>query len=369
QAQPPMNNLEIMYEWDRLDWNWETPEQSIAYETEAWYRNAAITGIQVDQNERIFVSVPRFLNADVPATLNQVVVVDGVPLLEPFPNWEMHDRTQPNALQNILGFHIDSQNRLWMLDMGWTAQGAVDNGQKIVVWDLESNTEIQRYLIPDNVASSESSFLNDIVVDEANEIAYISDSGNRSVPLNDSGIIVYDFNSNSAHRVLDEHPSTANDATHQIYIEYTPIFPDAPLQVGINGLVFRGDYLYWMRTTGSELYRVPLATINDPQVSSSVVEQAVELVRDLGTSTDGLAIAPDDTITITSLSTNAILSYDPDTDTLTTLAQDPRIIWPDTVDWSNTTLYFTNNHLHRAFGGYMDFDSGEVNFRIWRLEG
>ncbi len=62
-------------------------------------------------------------------------------------------------------------------------------------------------IAPDGVADRKTSFLNDVVVDEKRRVAYISDSGSRSARKTAWGLIVVDFTTGTARRVLDRHPA------------------------------------------------------------------------------------------------------------------------------------------------------------------
>ncbi|URI11620.1 hypothetical protein MW290_22030 [Aquincola tertiaricarbonis] len=58
-------------------------------------------------------------------------------------------------------------------------------------------------IIPlDAVADRSGSFRNGVAVDEVRKVAYLSDSGLRSAPKNQAGIIVADFASGRTARVL-----------------------------------------------------------------------------------------------------------------------------------------------------------------------
>lgn len=45
---------------------------------------------------------------------NPVVPVS--PLFDPFPSWAANTEGDPNALQSVLGFEIDPEDRIWILD-------------------------------------------------------------------------------------------------------------------------------------------------------------------------------------------------------------------------------------------------------------
>jgi len=99
---------------------------------------------------------------------------------------------------------VDRHNGwLWALDQGFVAgeNEAPEGGQKIMVYALETGRLVKRIGL-DTVADRKGSFLNDIVVDEARKVAYVSDSGLRSAPANQAGLIVVDFASGAVRRLL-----------------------------------------------------------------------------------------------------------------------------------------------------------------------
>jgi hypothetical protein len=148
--------------------------------------HAPIAGIHFDARGRAFVSTPRLISADAPATLSLLdTATDGGPArLTAFPSEPGNavGGAPATSLRNVLGFHVDRRNGwLWALDMGFVAGEAEApvGGQKIVVYALASGRVVKRIAL-DGVADRKGSFLNDIAVDEVRRVAYIADSGLRS---------------------------------------------------------------------------------------------------------------------------------------------------------------------------------------------
>jgi len=61
----------------------------------------------------------------------------------------------------------------------------------LVIYDLVNDCVVRKYVFPDEVTSYNSSFLNDIVIDQRRGFAYMSDTGT-------GGIVVYDFMNNQS---------------------------------------------------------------------------------------------------------------------------------------------------------------------------
>ncbi|MGL4610312.1 MAG: L-dopachrome tautomerase-related protein [Trueperaceae bacterium] len=242
----------------------------------------------------------------------------------------MNEVGNPEALQSVLGFAIDSQNQMWILDMGYTAsdEASLQGGQKLIVWDLTTNQEVRRIPITDDLASPTTSFLNDMALDEQNQMLYISDSGNRAGSSVASGIIVMDLVTGSARRVLDRHPTTANNPATPLTIEGVQVFPDNPLQVGINGIALSPDgaELYWSVTTGDALYSIPTSVLRKRDNSEAEIEAAVKTLAEGIGGTDGLAVDAAGNVYITALSQNALLRYSPALGEVETFARSPEFI-------------------------------------------
>lgn len=332
-------------------------------------RVAPVAAVQVAGDGTMFLSTPRWMSADVPSTLSRVTKTGA---LAPYPSLADHDVNDAAAMQNVLGFSIIGSH-LYAIDKGDVA-GRADtpaNAQKIVVIDMDTEKVIDRIVIPHEISDPAKNFLNDLAIDEARGFAYVTDSGNASAPANQTAIIVVNLKTKEMRRVLNAHDTTDNDTDVLLRVSGDLVFPDQPLQVGINGIALSpdGETLYWSQTTGLDFHRISTALLRDPTASDADIEAAVENIGTPGGSSDGIAAAPNGVVYVTDLTNGAIKALDPETLIWTTVAQDPRIIWPDTIDVSadGAELHFTSNQLHRAFGGRLSFETGARNFEVWRV--
>jgi len=364
---------ELAYSWTRLEWAFRNPAEAAAYAADEVFKKACLTGVKVDRQGAVYVSVPRWLDPRVPSTLNKVVERDGKAVLEPFPSWEANSLADPAALRSVLGFEIDSRNRMWILDMGWTAadKAAPAGGQKLVVIDLDTGRELRRFAL-DGVADAKGSFLNDLAIDEVNEVAYLTDSGVRGAPDNPTAIIVYDYRSGTARRVLDRDASTRNDPARPLVVQGAPVFPGNPLQVGINGVALSpdGQTLYWNVTTGDGVYAAPTAILRDPAAPPASVAAAVRGPMRHGGGADGMSIDDRGRLYVTNLTLGRLELMDPATGATSTVAEGPGWNWLDTVGWDRQgRLLVSTNHLNQVFGGTAQFDDpADPVFRIWRIQ-
>jgi sugar lactone lactonase YvrE len=369
---PHFGAPELVYAWNRIAYEFRSAADAIAYDADRIYEKTILAGVDLDRRDRMFVTTPRWLDARVPATLSEVVVVAGKPVLRPFPSWEANAVDNADAFQNVLGVEIDSRNRMWVLDMGWVAgrDATPDRAEKLVVIDLQTGHELARYAFPDDVANRKTSFLNDLAVDERRGIAYISDSGNRSGSPTASGIIIYDLATNSARRVLDRDRSVQDDPSATLFVDGEQVLPRQRLAVGINGIALSpdGERLYWNITTGDGIYDAPTRVLLDVRASRASVAAAVDGPRRIGGGADGMTVDDQGRIYTSNLTKNEIDVLDPGTGALAVVASGHDLIWPDSMTWDDRgRLYVTTNHLNHGFAGTMRFDGAEPNFRILRI--
>jgi sugar lactone lactonase YvrE len=368
----PATPRELVHAWTRMDFAFRSDADRKAYDDNKVYAKTALAGVDVARDGRLLVTVPRWLDARVPSTLNVAVKRGAKSVLEPWPSWEANALSNPNGLRNVLGVSIDAKNRLWALDMGYVAgeEAVPDGAMKLVLLDLATGKELKRHVFADGVVDRKTSFLNDLVIDEAREIAYISDSGVRGGSPTPSGLIIYDLKSNTARRVLDRHPGVQDDPARPLTVNKEAVFPGKPLAVGINGVALSttGDTLYWVVTSGDGLYRVPTALLRDAKAATATVAAAIKGPVRLGGGADGILTDPAGQIFVTSLSDNAIKVVSPASNKVRTITSGTDMIWPDSIARDRSgAIWFTSNHLNHAFGGTMAFDKAEPNFRIWRL--
>ncbi|TWC68326.1 L-dopachrome tautomerase-related protein [Herbaspirillum sp. SJZ099] len=353
---------------------WHKPAADGSVQPYADSANAPIAGIHFDARNRAFVSTPRLISPGAPATLSILdTAADGGPArLTAFPSEAGNavDASPEQHLRNVLGFYIDRRNGwLWALDQGFVAgQSEAPHGaQKLMVYQLSSGKLLKRIGL-DAVADRKGSFLNDIVVDERRKITYISDSGLRSAPANQVGIIVVDYASSATRRLLDRHPALAVEPGARVMSHGEEVWPGKPLLLGINGIALSPDAgtLYWTVTTGTKAYAISTAVLRQRNASQAEVAAAVRELGEVGGNTDGIATDRNGMLYITDVTHNGIAAYDPKRRTMRLLASDERVYWPDTPTMANNgDLIFTASNLNRHFAGAVK--PGEERYTLWRL--
>ena len=363
-----IGDYEVLFHWSRLDWLFKDQKMKADFYEKEYWKGAMPAGVKIDRDGNYYVSVPRWAPG-IPATVNKIEIVDGKPLLSAYPSWEMNKIGDPNALQSVLGWEIDENNKAWFLDQGHI-EGApcIDGAQKIVCWDLTRNELVESVKIPDEIASYTASFLNDLVVDNKNGFIYIADSGIFSDPLEGS-LIVYNMRTKELRRVLHQHDSTQDVPGYWFKIAGKPVWKDRPMRTGADGIALAADRktLYWSPLTGRNLYRIATSLLQDMSTPHEEIEKAVVDLGDKGgTNSDGLGADNKGNIYYTMLEGQGIGIYNPKEKTFKPFVTDERMIWVDGMTFDDRgNLVFNNNRLHELFGGDLDWDN-EYNLIVWK---
>lgn len=374
-AAPPPPKLEVVAEWNRLSYDLGDPAAEKAYEDQQIYKKVLLQGAKVDSRGRVYASTARWGGPEVPATLSRLVKKNGQWRLQPYPSREMNDLANPKGLKAVLGFEIDRDGVMWVLDQGHVGgQPSKPGDEKLVAWHIRKNQEVARYEFNDADTDKTCSFLNDVAVDNKNEVVYISDSGIFCDPRK-GGLIVYDMKTKTAKRVLSA-PEWVNDEAFTFQIHGRDVLKPKdgkpnPMRTGADGIALSGDKktLYWTNLTGNRLLSVPTEVLRDFTKTEDDVKAAAKVVATLPSNTDGMTSDSNGNLYMTALMLNGVMRRDAKTGEVTTLVSDDAISWPDTLGWAyGGWLYLVSNHLHLWVDGDMDFDKPAVpNFRIYRM--
>lgn len=354
--------------------SWEAAAPGQAAVPFAQSVNAPIAGLHFDAQGGAYVSTPRLLSPATPATLSRLdTTAEGGPAkLTAFPSTQGNDVMAPPhlALRNVLGFHVDRRNGwLWALDMGFVA-GEVEapvGAQKVMVFELASG-KLLKSIALDSVADRAGSFLNDIAVDERRRVAYVSDSGFRSAPRNQVGLIVVDHASGTVRRVLDGHASLQIESGVKVYSGGSEVWPGNPLLIGINGIALSpdGKTLYWTVTTGTKAWAVSTTVLRRVGASDAEIAREVRSLGAVGGNTDGIVTDAAGLLYITDVTRGGIVRYHPKTRTLALIAANEAVRWPDTPAFHpEGDLIFTASALNQHFAGQVK--AGEERYELWRL--
>jgi sugar lactone lactonase YvrE len=365
--------VEVVAEWNSLPYDVKDAKIADAWRQSKIHGKALMQGAKVDSQGTIYVSTARWGGREVPATLSKLVQKDGKWVLQPFPSEELNDVANPKGLKAVLGFEIDRNDVMWIFDQGHIAGASSNPGdEKLVLWDLKANKEVQRYEFSEADSDKKCSFLNDVAVDNDSGFAYITDSGIFCNPLR-GGLIVYDSKANKARRVLDRTMFTNNEPNFFFSIDNRPVLKGNPMLTGADGIALSGDKstLYWTNLTGNTLWSLDTASLRDGSLSEPELQTRVKRVTSLPSNTDGLTADRDGNLYLTALQLNGIMKFDTRTGRLERFVHHPEMSWPDTLAWGpDGALHVVSNHLNVWVDGDMNFENpAKPNFRIWKIPG
>lgn len=361
------SDLVPAYEWAAVNYTWTNASQYSAYVAAGLYKpqNCIITGLKYYAGTP-YVTVPRWMDGGVPATLNTISVVDGVPLLQPYPSWAFNDMSNPAALRYTQSMEIQPDGLMWILDVGrlniFAPPASVVNGPpKLVLWSIPDNATVQTYLFTNDVASYSASFLNDLVVDMTDGVAYISDAGTGA-------IVVYDRVANAARRFADATTQADPSVNMTINGQYYPNI-DTPT----DGIALSPDRakLFYCALRGKTLYMLPTSALRDFSASNAQLSAMVVTVG-LKPPSDGLTFTDTGILYFGSLTGDAVLQWDssqPLSTQTVAVSNFTTMQWPDTFAFAGPGLLaFTTNRLQLFFAGTMDFSGASgANMRVFVL--
>lgn len=292
--------------------------------------------------------------------------------LSPYPTWAAQTQGDCNCLQYTQGLEIDPNTALmYVVDTGRVAQKLNLCPAKVVVYDLNTNSEHKKYELPESVASSSNNYLNDIVLDYIGgkaRFAYISDA-------NDARLVVLDLITGKSWTV--QHPSMEIESKSAEMITINSKMYNIP--VPLDGVAMSPDfkYLYYCSLAGFNLYQIPTRSL---RVGSS---DGVRLVGAKVSQSGGIGYGSK-FLYYGALSMNAVYYWDTDKDmanqkvgmdkvTLKTQTQlvrnDSTMQWPDTFAFDTRGwIYFVSNRLQVFRDSPTGLsDDGDASMRVWKV--
>ncbi len=306
--------------------------------------NQQVTGVAVAKDGRVFVNFPRW-EKDVPVSVAEVMK-DGT--LRPFPDaaWNAWSNLKPLDTADhfvcVQSVTVDPRGFLWVLDPAAPGNEFIKpGGPKLVKIDLRTN-KVAQVLSFDLSVAPQGSYLNDVRVSPDGRHAFMTDSGQRGA------LIVVDLASGQARRMLDGDPRTQVDPGVVPEVDGHALRrPDHRIpSFAADGIALdpQGQYLYWQVLVGRTLYRVPTAMLTDPGISPEKLGASVETVATTNVA-DGLWMDEQGYLFITDPARNAVRMRAP-AGTLTTVAQDKRLRWPDSMaEGADGAIYVTASHI------------------------
>lgn len=376
----------VVWESISLDWNWpggnEERESAIA-SGRFVQENCVVTGVKYYKGY-YYLTVPRWLNG-VPSTMNYWHSDDGGPNsnsnnpnLNAWPSFQMNAIDDCSALQYVQSMEIDSVGRMWIIDVGSTAIFEDDGAgrrnicpPKLVIIDVNSQEVLHRHTFSPEVASWNFNFLNDIVINQKEGFAYITDTLGFN---NTGGLIVFSLAHNSARRFTD-------NSTEVEWAQFGNIFH-------INGRSYNlanpsdtialdgdGKTLFYGALSGFNMFQIPTSYLHSFNSTKDEVTSHIKKGWRRPSQCDGM----------TSSSAPGVFFYGthagPDSLVRTTIASDgsattvslysnnETMQWVDTLGWkdSDEVLLWSTNRLARFFLQNPPLSTNESNFRVFEL--
>ncbi|MGI9219954.1 MAG: L-dopachrome tautomerase-related protein [Woeseiaceae bacterium] len=275
----------------------------------------------------------------------------------PFPDLQ----SQRELFDTVLGVVIDQQNRLWTIDHG-------NHGlrpPRLLGFDLESGDVIHDRRFNELLAPI-GSFLQDLQVSPDGRTIVIADA---SVWRKSPALIVYNIDTSTARRVLEEHESVSAEPyvirNHGEEMNFGGGL--ATLRAGVDGIAINDDWLYFGALSGSALYRVALETLIDPNSSNNDIAAAVERHSDKPLS-DGLSINTVGSVFVTDVEHGAIFRI-ADNRQLDTLLRSSSIRWPDALSFGpDGWLYIADSALRDVILKSPDHIKSQGPYKIFRVQ-
>lgn len=330
----------------------------------ASFANQQATGVGVSQKSgRVFVNFPQWSDDHL---LSVAEIVDGQP--RPFPNEEWN---KPGAAGShficVQSVVVDDQDNLWILDPAAPKMlEIVKGGPKLVKVDMRTNHVAQTIPFGEDIAPKKS-YLNDVRIDTAANVAFITDSGKGA-------IIVVDLKTGKARRLLEGHKSVQAEKDVKLTVDGKELVNQetkgAP-QIASDGIALdvKNGYLYYHALTGRTLYRIKTSALTDEKLKESDLESKIETVAQTP-APDGMLESADGSIYLTDIEGGAIVRWNLATDKVEPVIADKRLSWPDTLAWGpGGELYVTASqiqHMARFNGGK---PTRTEPYKLWKVTG
>lgn len=312
----------------------------------------------IDSHGQIVFSVHPFFNR----SEKWLTLTSDDPTPRPFPDQSHLDKKDQIDFHRPMGVRCDAQGRFWLLDTGvlpgsqeMESDSFPSNKEttpRLLCWNPSSKTWEFVIFIPEPYTTPKS-LLNDLAIDLKNQHVFIADTATPET----AAIIVIDLRSNTIRRVLQGDPSVVPEKNVKLTPGGTPLTlqqNDKTIEpvVGINPIAIdsQSQHLYFGAMSAKTLYRIPIATLINPALSSEELSSFVERYSDKPPS-EGIDIDSENNIYITDINHNAIGVIRPSR-TYEILFTKDWLLWPNSivVDAQHRLLVVVNKlHLSPFF--------------------
>lgn len=346
--------------------------QSPAYHSDdlipvASFGDYRVIGVGVSSDNRLFASFPRRGGS---YRYGLVEIINGSTKAYPDERWnEEGDKSKHFA--SVQDLFVDTDDFLWVLDSQPAPAGSIfgDKGDKaaeghfkLLKINLRSN-KVERIYTFDDLDKTRSG-LNDIRVDTENNLAYLSDPGLAA-------LVILDLNTGKTRHVLEKSPFTLADPSIVLSYNGTEMRdPNGkPFSSHVNGIALTKDFkhFYFKPINQTKLYRIETKYLADPALTEEALQTKVEDMGDVGV-THGLEADSKGNVFLTTSLDYSVKYLSPDKK-LHTLAQDSRILWPDSLGvGSDGYLYFSCAQLQNEAQWNKGVDKARLPYSIYKVK-
>lgn len=359
----------LLAEWKVLEFAWDATHTRAQYIIDGTFvqENNIMTGIKVWE-DTVYVTVPRWRHG-VPSTLNTIALSTTTDktgsVLTPFPSWAMNKEDDCSAFQYVQSMEIDPGGVMWVIDIGrlnladdpvWSKTICPP---KIVRIDLRTGLVLSTYVIPDSSANHTTNFINDIVLDVHNQVAYVSN-------LDSTGsLLIYDHINQRSRQFSDP----ASMAPQVVNWTIGPNFYGKSLSFSMDGIALTPDAsrVYYTPLSGQNMSSVDTSLLRDFNKTDAEIQATIIRGITRRDSSDGMTFDCAANLYYGGLTTASVYSWDVNSGESSMAASSivyDAVPWADTFAFNGTELYFTANTLDQWFTHQMNFS--QINVRIFK---
>ncbi|KZZ39973.1 hypothetical protein A3758_24885, partial [Oleiphilus sp. HI0118] len=208
-------------------------------------------------------------------------------------------------IETVLSMRIDRQNRLWLLDYANHGSGT----PQIVAIDLSSMDVVHHYVFESDIAPL-GSHLNDFQVDPTGRYIFIADA---SIFGLSPALIVYEVQTQSARRVIEDHDSVDPDNFIPfVEGEKMLMLGVFAIRPGVDSIALdrNGEWLYFAPVTDNMMHRIRVADLLEPNLPKEALYGRIEAFAEK-TMSDGITTDNAGNIYISDLEHSAIIVMSP----------------------------------------------------------
>ncbi|WP_377140764.1 L-dopachrome tautomerase-related protein [Mucilaginibacter lutimaris] len=335
-------------------------------EVASFGQNQPIGVAVAPKTNRLFVSFPH----TEPYLFGLTEIVNGRRVPFPDAEWNKVDTAATEShFVNVQDLYADHQNYLWVLDSSPAGGAAViGDGKKkqgrfkLLKISLDDN-KVQRIYTFDDLPKDKSA-LNDMVIDNSRQLAYLSDPGLHA-------IVVLDLQSGKSRVVLRDDRSTVVEPGLKLHLDGKDVVDNKgnPFVSNVNGIALTPDakWFYFRAINQTKLYRIATEYLANITLTDADLSTKVQLVAETGIC-HGMIADSKGNIYLSDSPEHAIQYVTTDGKTHV-LVKDGRLIWPDSFGIGNDGyLYVSASQMNRLPKYNHGENKVEYPYRVYKVQ-